>query len=68
MDVMTINHLMAGLGSTHAKLFAEGAITNTPLTPSIESRDNEYLIQKPEQGIELWFQTETEVLAKILFL
>lgn len=67
MDVMTINHLMAGLGSTHAKLFAEGAITNTPLTPSIESRDNEYLIQKPEQGVELWFQTETEVLAKILF-
>lgn len=67
MDSLTIKGLLAGLGSTHVDLLTEGVITSTPLVTSIEGRDNEYLIQKPEYGVELWFRAESRVLTKVLF-
>jgi hypothetical protein len=67
MDALTIKRLLAGLGSTHANLLAEGVITSKPLAPSLEGHDNEYLIQKPESGVELWFRAENRVLTEVLF-
>lgn len=67
MDAVTISLLVARLGATHAKLLADGVITNRNLDPSMEGCDNEYLIQRPESGVELWFGAETKVLEKIIF-
>lgn len=67
MDAAMINNLVAGLGCTYNKLLADGLISNTPLEPSIKGGDNEYLIQRPEAGVELWFWAETTTLEKVLF-
>lgn len=67
MDVAMINNLVAGLGCTYSKLLVSSAISNVPLEPSIKGGDNEYLIQRPEAGVELWFWAETATLEKVLF-
>lgn len=67
MNAVKISHLVAGLGCTYSQLLADSVISNAQLKPAIDDSDNEYLIQRPETGVELWFWAETRVLEKIVF-
>ncbi|NWA04145.1 DUF6392 family protein [Pseudomonas gingeri] len=67
MDAMSVSRLVKGLGFTYNELVTNGVTSNKPLKPSMEGNDNEYLIQQPEAGLELWFRAESQTLEKILF-
>jgi hypothetical protein len=67
MDALKITRLVAELGHTYDRLIADNLISNMPIDPSIENSENEYLVQRPEPGVELWFSAQTKTLEKILF-
>lgn len=58
--------LVKGLGLTHKELVATSLIKNETLTPLFNEEENEDLIYKPEQGIELWFWKKTTKLERIV--
>lgn len=67
MDVVMVNRLIARIGFAHAELCADGVVTHDAFKSSIVDCDNEYLIQKPEEGVELWFRSKDAALEKVLF-
>lgn len=66
MNAAEIISLVKKLGSTYEAIRDEGLIDGPAPHPLFKNDENEDLIHKPAPGIELWFQTETKVLERIV--